>query len=612
MWKCKRHILWLLLGLTFLLSACDKTREAAEEEGSGTPVPVQLALRVGAEGPAPVKGNPSVITEMREEFRGLTQLQLVPFKVKGKIGMEDKSNAPLLKLPDITESIVLFPSSSVQLVRRTASALVYGCSPVEPDDNPIVQRHLNGVLIPEGFETEDDVLDVSKVRFSPVPILDGVAPAAAHGIASILSEVVSEASLTVTYWYYANRVWRSAQVSLVWDENIADGRLREYFKWFTNDGKLITGSGISAEYMLTYLYRLLKDYVSYDETPYEHVIGNNHYEAVKTNGGTDWLTYADLYNGLRDALLQRFERLEYDQFIHILEDDSIQLVNSDQRVWPGRWGLPDGSAVMQWTGIRFDVAEETLDGVAPISSYCYPPDLRYFSNTTISTSTSDRDSYAEGSTWSEILSDYRGGKAVYSDTRAVALDEPLNYSCGMLVATIRAASEELDAGPSSRVRVSGHDFPLTGVIIGGQHTLRYDFTPLSGKDYFLYDNCISNVYLTAQESPEFRTLVSQTPTGENIYFCLEFLNDSGNSFAGAEGHILPGCKFYLVGRIDLPEEDETGSVFQCDCMTRVNCLITSLSEAHNSIPDLEHPSLTMGVQVKTNWIQATSSYIVMY
>ena len=601
-----------MLVMVLFLSGCEKARNE-EEAAVGAPVPVQLALRVGAEGPS-VKGNPSVITEMHEVFRGLTDLQLIPFNRKGEIEMGDLSNAQPQDLPDITEPIVLFPSSSVQLARKTASALVYGCSPVEPDDNPIIQRHLNGALTPDGFDLEDGRVNVSSIRFAPVPIFNGVAPAAAHGIASILSEMASEASLTVDYWYYANRVWRSAQVSLVWDENIADGRLREYFKWFTNEGKLITGSGLSAEYMLTYLYRLLKDYVSYDATVFEHVVGNNHYEAVKSNGGTDLLTYADLYNGMRDALLQRFERLENDQFIHILEDDSIQLVNSDQRVWPARWGLPDGSAVIQWTGIRFEVAEETLDGVAPIASYCYPPDLRYFSNTTLSTSTSDRESsYTEDRTsWSEILSDYRGGKAVYSDTRAVALDEPLNYSCGMLVANVRAVAEELDAGPSSRVRVTGSDFPLTGVIVGGQRTLRYDFTPLSGKDYFLYDNCISGVYLTAQESAEFRTLVSQTQTGENIYFCLEFRNDSGSGFAGAEGNILPGCKFYLVGRIDLPEDDETGSVFQCDCMTRVNCLITSLSEAHNSIPDLEHPSLTMGVQVKTNWTQATSSYIVMY
>ena len=262
-----------------------------------------------------------------------------------------------------------------------------------------------------------------------------------------------------------------------------------------------------------------------------------------------------------------------------------------------------------------------LDGVAPLSSFCFPPCLWYFANTTLSTSSSDRDDIYTSSRyhWSDLLSEYRSGKVVYSDTQAVALDDPLQYSCGVLIATVRASAERLEtAGLSGQtVDAGGTNFPVTGVIIGGQRSMRFDFTPQrGGTDYFLNDKCISGVYLRnaadKESAPSFKTLVSQTLDGEEIYFCLELRNDSGAAFSGADGIILPGSKFYLVGNIPLPEDDSYARIFQKDHATTLNCLITSLAEARNAIPDLEHPNLSMGLQVSVNWIQSTSSYIVMY
>ncbi|MBO4447595.1 MAG: hypothetical protein J5764_05675, partial [Bacteroidales bacterium] len=498
----------------------------------------------------------------------------------------------------------LYPGTDVKLTRKTASALVYAKSPVVSRATETEERHLNGILESSGFEPEGGRQSVSSIRFSPVRIFSSTIPAEAYGIAGILSDLIESASVTIDYSYLAKGIWRDGSMSVVWDENCPDSRLREYFKWFTNDGNITGGSGLGAEYMMTYLLRLLTDYSSYDETIYEHESGGVHYMAQKGVSG-EFLTYADIYNTLRDYLLERFDTLVYEGEIVIEEGNRIKLTDSAQRSYPGSLGLPDGAAAILWTGLGFEVAEGALDGVAPISAYCYPPDLRYFANSTISTSTSDKDeSYtSDKADWNSILNEYRGAKSVYSDTRSVALDEPLNYSCGMLKATVRGISEEVGHGTM---------FPLTGVIIGGQRNLRFDFSPVSGDEFFLYDNCINGIYLTPETSPEFRTLVSQTMPGENVYFCLEFRNDSGAAFSGADGKILPGCKFYLIGRIEPPEDNEDACIFMRDCTTSVNCLVHSLSEARNSIPDLEHPSLTMGVQLMTSWMQATSSYIVMY
>lgn len=622
-WICNAFLklLALLVCAAGILSCNGDRQDLAPREN----VSVSLALRVGSERTDIAKGDPSSITEMNETFRGMTEIMLLPFDVQREIGEGDKSNAAGFSLPDITSEYYetaysggsyapglilnnrahLFPGSHVKLARQSASALVYGKAPRIPRASETEERHLNGILELSGIEPEGGRHIVSNIRFSPVRIYPSTPPTAAYRIADILSEVASAASQTTTYAYYANGVWRNGSVSVVWNENCSDPRLKEYFKWFTNDGNITGGSGIAAEYLLSYLYRLLLDYSSYDETIYEHVSGGIHYTAMKEAGGSEALTYADLYNALRDYLLARFEQLVLDGLIEIDEGHSVQLSSSTLRVYPGALGLPDGAAAILWNGLSFEVADDTLDGVAPISTYCYPPDLRYYANSTFSTSTSDKEaSYtSEKQDWNAILADYRGAKSVYSDTRSVALDQPLNYSCAMLRATLRCVSEEVGRGTQ---------YPLTGVIIGGQRTLRFDFSPLSGEEYFLYDNCISGIYLTPETSPVLQTLVSQTLPGENVYFCLEFRNDSGVAFSGADGRILPGCKFYLVGRIEPPEEESDASIFRRDCATNVNCLVTSLSEARNSIPDLEHPSLTLGVIVTMNWMQATSSYIVMY
>lgn len=610
--------------------SCSKDPSRVGGEGSTERVPVQLALHIGAEGS---KGDPSRITEMSQVFRGMTDVLLVPFEKGSTLEYGDQSNDTPTVLSDVTADFYdravidgsyapglvlnngshLYPSRELTLQRKTSSALVYAKSPVIARADSVTQYHLNGKLDEDWGQSRGRFL-TSRVTFSPHPILRTGVPSVAYGIASVLSALLQERTATIPYTFYANEQWRNASISLVWDEKLEDVRLREYFQWITNDGKPLSGTGASVEYMLTYLYRLLVGYSSDDPTLYHHVLNGIPYPVYRQAGDETALTMGDFYDDLRNYLLGRFAMLVSNQMIEIGENDVVTLVNTTQQVYPRVQGIPEGAAILSWNGIRYDVAEDVLDGVAPVSSFCYPPDLRYFSNSVISTSTSDREaSYtSERVGWNAILGDYRGAKKVYSDTRSVAIDQPLQYSCGMLVATVSAATADLPFDAHSTIRVEGVRFPVTGIIIGGQRALHFDFTPSSGREYFLYDNVISGVYLRNTVSPEWKTLVSQTAAGSPVYFCLEFKNNSGETFTGAEGNILPGSKFYLVGRINPPEGDPDAVIFQKDCTTRLNCVITSFENARNSIPDMEHPSLTMGVQVQVGWTQATSSYIVMY
>lgn len=623
------------------LSACQTGKDVGD-----TLVPVQLAVRVGDVTPA-TKGDASVITEMDRTFRGMTGVTIIPFDKRTEtvktVQLTDVAIFHPSYLPDISKDYTsaavvahtyarglvsnnnahLYSSADATLPGGTTSVLAYGYAPDAQILNTYSANHTNGALNAHGIAPQPDLRSVSEIGFDPVPIFDSGLPDEALSMASVLNNIVSGASFTADYWYNENGTRKSAIASVSWDSGTEDNQLRELFSWITNNGELTTGSGVNVEYMITYLYRMLKSYVCNDTSQYERVMTNAVYYAFKDENLTDPLTLADLYYGLRDVIVSRIE--------YLLAINSLEYNDSDGKIYftspalcsyPDSYGLPAGAAVIKWDGVRFNAVAESLDGVSPLSSFCYPPKLWYYANSTISTSTSDQaDVYTSENDWTtNILGAYRTGKVIHSDTKSVALDEPLQYSCGMLLATVRASASSLDdadGSASTLVRLTSDAIEVTGVIIGGQRSLRYDFTPvLTGDEYFLYDNCISNVYLqhvdSQSEVPAFRTLVSQTPDGAPVYFCLELRNNTGGSFTGADGIVLPGSKFYLLGTIPLPTDGSFERVFEKDFTTTINCTVTSLAEAHTAVPDLQHPTLSMGLQVNVNWMMSTPSYIVLY
>lgn len=587
-------------------------------------VSVQLALRVGAERPAdPAKGNPSVITEMNEVFRGIEYVTLVPFQVQRTIQEGDRSVFHPSYLPGISSLIAgnhafLYTKEEVALPGGTASVLAYGLSPEADAATEIEKMHLNGALEPVGLGALPELRHAGDIGFRPVKIYSGGLPAEAQTIADILTAVVGQATVTTDYYYYALSEWKSGQAVIVWDEHVADQRLADYFNSITDEGRLTTGAGRNVEYMLTRLYRLMSDFESFETIPYEHSAYGQVYPAYKTIGGSEPLTWADLYDGLAALITGRIEALRDAGTLNISGTGEVTFADEALSVYPSAYGLPEGAAVVRWDGIQYNPVSQELDGVAPLSSYCYPPRLWYYANTLLSTSSKDLSAAydpANVSWQDDILALYRNGHVVHGYTKSAALDNPLQYSCGMLVASVRASSASLTDAAGKSVALSGNNIAITGVILGGQQNLGYDFTPAGGADSFLYDSCISGVNLaavSAQNAPVFRTLVSQTPDDTPVYFCLELRNDTGESFTGADGNVLPGGKFYLLGTIELPDDGSYERAFEKDCTTRVNCVISSLAEARTAVPDLEHPTLSMGLQLAVNWVEATSSYVILY
>ena len=114
-------------------------------------------------------------------------------------------------------------------------------------------------------------------------------------------------------------------------------------------------------------------------------------------------------------------------------------------------------------------------------------------------------------------------------------------------------------------------------------------------------------------------ITKENPERADVYFTLEFRNDTGETFFGADGRVLPGRKFYMVGKLELPRDasdrkvgDETlNSVFVKDHYTTVTCTINSLAGAYNAIPDLGKAQLVVGIQTKVNWTLSTPTTLLL-
>lgn len=627
----------LLTALPGVFTACEKT--AGGSVGDAEPIPIQLALSVAPTSGSLSKGDPSAITEMSDNvtFRGMTGVTVLPFDVQRDIVSGDLSNFHPTFLSDISQYIYdravgaggvyitglvdnnwshLYPSGDTSFPNGTASVLAYGCAPLVPDSDEIRTRHLNGALEATGLGVQADFRTAGDIHFDPVRILPDGLPATAQQLTDLLNAIFyPEISYETAFWY-EDVTRHNETITLVWNDEIDDNTLRDCFLETTNGGNMTPGSGRSVEYIISRLYRRLKSYVVQDDTPVEYIRTGDVYPAMKPND--EPLTWGELYNGLRVAIIDRIEALDGHGLTLDRTEYTAALTNASWQDYPGTLGLPDGAAILRWNGNRFypveDLPGDSADGVAPVTSYVYPPQLWYFANSTISTSSADKSNTytSEKPNWTDILDEYRYGKTVSGGTVSVAMDQPLKFSCGMLIADVIAESTTLDDGdgdPATTITLADDTFPITGVIIGSQQRLNFDFTPAGGDSFFLYDNCIAGLALPTNTPAGFRTLVSQTPDDEDVYLCLELRNDSGQTFVGEDGIVLPGSKFYLVGRIDLGEGQS--SVFKRDCTTTIHCHISSLAKARNAIPNLEHVNIALGIQISVNWVMSTPSHVIL-
>ena len=324
---------------------------------------------------------------------------------------------------------------------------------------------------------------------------------------------------------------------------------------------------------------------------------------------------------LRELLVVRSDALSEAVIANI--DNKIVSINGtnyniEQITYPRSIGLPDGAAVIRWMGTKFEVrtTTTTLDNINGINRYTYPAELVFFTDSPIRTSAEEVSKTTYQTTdklWSAFLDTYyTGSTAVNTNTKAVAVEKPLQYGVGKLQVTLASIATTLkDAKNEPVADADMSHLPLKGIIIGGQHTVGHNMKPLGEQTdvdgRFIYETTIVDGNKTS-------TLVLQSYDDEKVPVILELENKTGYAFTGKDGIVYPDTRFYLIGLIDPAEKKEEGKdytkrVFTQDYTTTMTMSIASLANAYTSMPDLLAPRLEVGVQVVTKWIQATTTNV---
>jgi len=271
---------------------------------------------------------------------------------------------------------------------------------------------------------------------------------------------------------------------------------------------------------------------------------------------------------------------------------------------------------VRWTGEKFEpqMQTTTLDNINSVSRFVYPPALYYFVDSDIVTSTGVRNykDYAATQTWSTFLTTYFTGTEIASTTQTAAVKDPLQYGVAHLAMQVKASADSLEYGEGSEHTIAISDLTLTGVIIGGQRPVGYDFKPTDVSTYdmsFIYDSQVNGT-LTTSYAP-YHTLALESVEGENVNIILEFQYADGEGkteFKSLDGYVYPGTRFYLVGEADLTgkttEADYTKRVFTQDYTTTVEMTVTSLEKAYNVLPSILSNNLEIGVMTTPQWIAA--------
>lgn len=562
---------------TLLLSTAGFTACSSEDTFSGGPfsgesVKTQFAINVPAVGKSDARMGEDIVQGQSDVvFRGMSNIRLVPFKLSSNpssvteplTGSEslyyNAIELGAIGNSDLTSTAKYKVYNDVELPIGVNAFLFYGEATDKSGD---ASDKTNGALVPsystQGLEAGKTLADV---HFDLKGILVGNDYQTTQtGLLAILNGIAGTEG------------WKDAT-----------GTLKPYYDSFTG---MEAGSANNILLAVQNLYNAVKGDVLADESGLKAQIATKIEEYFKPSGSS--VPYTLTYR------------------------------TTSLATYPAGIGLPDGAVQVAWSTDHFEYTSNVdYDGgtsmnVSGLDKYVYPASLYYWDNTSLKTSTDEESNNYGTNDWSTIITSlYNEGWAVTASTQSVALAKAINYAVGRLdVYAAFAAGEIYDANPSGQqpVRIPDDGFTLTGVLIGGQKNVGWNFTPLTtdGTEKTIYDAAVDagaagTEGVTRTSGLKNRTLVLETAgnASEKVNFALEFTNNSGQAFYGKDGLVPVGGKFYLVGQ--LSADASHAKVFEKDHFTTATVTINSLKNAYNCIPDLRSPKLELGLSVDLNW-----------
>lgn len=512
----------------------------------GESVKTQFAINIPYAGGKDTRMTEDIVQgQQTPDFRGMANIKLIPFNAKPTQGTETNLGQ-VISLGDI-ESLITTSNAKVYndvtIPVGTGAVLFYGQAKTTVSDN-----FVNGAVT-----SPTDYSVLSNVKFTPVNITTNSIDSKATALAKWMTHVANATG------------WNSAT-----SQTLIDLRT-EYLK-------ATAGSSNSVLRMMQYLYDAIKN-ISKD---------------------------ADVVNAIKSAITTEPGVT--------LNSETLAFDGETLSGYPGNINLPDGAARVAWnnTDAFTVVSSEGNTGlnVASFDSYVYPAPLCYYVNSTVKTADTEVN-MEEKIAWSNILNNLTGN-SVTSTTRSIAINDVINYSVARLDLSVRFDAQRIpdykDNGTNnSLVTIPTDGFSITGVLIGGQGEVGWNYVPASVGAKTIYDRTmISGMcakYATGFDgATKNYTLAFETKPNTNVNVAIEFTNGDAD-FYGVNGQVIPAHgKFYLVGTLKASEASETNNtVFKQDYNTTAKFTVSSLKNAYNVLPDLRTPELKLGMSVDLTW-----------
>ena len=551
-----------------MMTGCAADDELSQTSDPDAAVVADIAFTISQEARPTTRMSAAVVQDAGQAYRGIEMRHIVPFAIgeaeKVTAGVMPKAFQVYGTGEKPVDNRVYYYYDNCTLMSGVNAFLCYGRAPQASSD-----KHVNGSLV-ETFPLD---MAPGKIRFSLEAIASDV-----HPTATALAE-------------YMTSIANAEGNGVKW-KNTSNATLRVMYMNFLN------------------------------KTEAEEDAGGEPLAGSATN--------IKVYTQTLKSALESLTLSGADDAIRTAIITAINTYNTDWDDFPASIGLPDGAAVIRWTGTAFEpqVNTTTLADINGIGRYAYPAELYYYGNSRIRTSSIDKrkEKYTDRE-WTAILNDYEYEDGVVSSsTTSVAIKEPLQYGVAHVKIILKKTdTSSLKDAAGKDIPVGNASFPLTGVIIGGQLPVGFDFTPTTAYPVyseadmkFIYDNQMPTLYLsaTADAGQAINTLALQSYDKKKVPVALELTNKSGTDFKGLGGIIQKGTKFYLVGEID-PEQFKDDSrteirdrVFTQDYTTTLNIKVTGLEKAYNVVPNLLSPRLEMGIELTPKWVATTPDEVL--
>ena len=602
-----------IIGLLMALLIAGCTAENEPQQVSQQPVEVDFALTVAKSASQGTSGTTRMTSGYISGSVNNISLQCaIPFAVTDPNVSEPVSASDtytsnpvgLFKQPRLDYP---FFTSSCDFNQGTNAILAYGTpkniqaslsekGAVDVTFNDYQPAHISFRL--KTIQTKEDYLGAEEVKTVPEQLADY--------LTAIANTSIGEGDDIKTWKAYADPT-----------KPMMNAELKLLFKNFTNQlsdevGEVLPGSSANIKAWVTELWTQLNSLTS--------------------------LTGVDA--DIRDAIMANIE-------VKLNTETTPKDWKSEVKaVWddfPASLQLPDGAAVVRWDGEKFvpETQTTTIADINNLDRLTYPAEIYYYGNSATWVSNEKlTDNFSSKDKWKKsddndetaVLSGFTQGP-VATDTKTVAMFEPLEYGVAQLnVQLQQTTSPTLEDSQKAAITV-GNNFKLTGIIVGGQLPVGFDFRPetlypvYSENDMrFIYDSKVNtngtdnkqSFYLSSSAidtEKYIQTLVLQSYTGKSLKLVLEFENNSESDFKGNNGTVYKGTKFYLVGEV-VPESNvekpkASNRVFTQDHITTVKVTVTSLAKAYNVLPNLMSPRLEMGLELTPKWVQATTTDVIL-